>query len=284
MLDITERRSHGASYPMIARKLCRKASPMTFKMAQVEENRDYGQLLAKVMNDVNTGGINVMFTPGRYNAAFFEHSYLAEQTGSVLAFPSDLEVEGEHLYYKTYNGKKELVGAIYRRVSDEYLDPMEFCKDSLIGIPHLMEVYRKGNVVVINTPGNGIADDKGIYYFVPKMIEYYLGEKPILHNAPTYLPFYEEDREYVLKRDVVSELTYDEIDKSIENLWSVLFTTGYLTHKGCTESGKYRLVIPNKEVRNLFVKKIREWFSDVSRNDEKTLEEFCSAFVDKGSD
>ena len=82
---------------------------MTFKMAQVEENRDYGQLLAKVMNDVNTGGINVMFTPGRYNAAFFEHSYLAEQTGSVLAFPSDLEVEGEHLYYKTYNGKKELV-------------------------------------------------------------------------------------------------------------------------------------------------------------------------------
>ena len=284
MLDITERRSHGASYPMIARKLCRKASPMTFKMAQVEENRDYGQLLAKVMNDVNTGGINVMFTPGRYNAAFFEHSYLAEQTGSVLAFPSDLEVEGEHLYYKTYNGKKELVGAIYRRVSDEYLDPMEFCKDSLIGIPHLMEVYRKGNVVVINTPGNGIADDKGIYYFVPKMIEYYLGEKPILHNAPTYLPFYEEDREYVLKKDVVSELTYDEIDKSIENLWSVLFTTGYLTHKGCTESGKYRLVIPNKEVRNLFVKKIREWFSDVSRNDEKTLEEFCSAFVDKDSE
>ena len=154
----------------------------------------------------------------------------------------------------------------------------------MIGIPHLMEVYRKGNVVVINTPGNGIADDKGIYYFVPKMIEYYLGEKPILHNAPTYLPYYEEDREYVLKKDVVSELTYDEIDKSIENLWSVLFTTGYLTHKGCTESGKYRLVIPNKEVRNLFVKKIREWFSDVSRNDEKTLEEFCSAFVDKGSD
>ena len=87
-----------------------------------------------------------------------------------------------------------------------------------------------------------------------------------------------------IEKDVVSELTYDEIDKSIENLWSVLFTTGYLTHKGCTESGKYRLVIPNKEVRNLFVKKIREWFSDVSRNDGKTLEEFCSAFVDKDSE
>ena len=87
-----------------------------------------------------------------------------------------------------------------------------------------------------------------------------------------------------IAKDVVSELTYDEIDKSIENLWSVLFTTGYLTHKGCTESGKYRLVIPNKEVRNLFVKKIREWFSDVSRNDGKILEEFCSAFVDKDSE
>ena len=87
-----------------------------------------------------------------------------------------------------------------------------------------------------------------------------------------------------IEKDIVPELTYDEIDKSIENLWSVLFTTGYLTHKGCTESGKYRLVIPNKEVRNLFVKKIREWFSDVSRNDGKTLEEFCSAFVDKDSE
>lgn len=87
-----------------------------------------------------------------------------------------------------------------------------------------------------------------------------------------------------IEKDVVSELTYDELDKNIENLWSVLFTTGYLTHNGCTESGKYRLVIPNKEVRNLFVKKIREWFSDVSRNDGKTLEEFCSAFVDKDAE
>ena len=87
-----------------------------------------------------------------------------------------------------------------------------------------------------------------------------------------------------IEKDVVSEITYDELDKSIENLWSVLFTTGYLTHNGYTESGKYRLVIPNREVRNLFVKKIREWFSDVSRNDGKTLEEFCSAFVDKDSE
>lgn len=89
------------------------------------------------------------------------------------------------------------IGAIYRRISDDFLDPMTFREDSLIGIPHLMEVYRKGNVALLNAPGNGIADDKGIYYFVPEMIRYYLGEEPILHNAPTYLPFYEKDREYV---------------------------------------------------------------------------------------
>ena len=189
----------GASYPMIAKNLCRKASPNTFRENAVEDNRNYGSLLRKVMDDVNTGGVNVVFTPGRYNAAFFEHSLLAEKTGSVLAFPNDLEVQGDYLYYKTYSGVKQKVGAIYRRISDDFLDPMTFREDSLIGIPHIMDVYRKGNVALINAPGNGIADDKGIYYFVPKMIEYYLKETPILHNAPTYLPFFEEDRDYVLK-------------------------------------------------------------------------------------
>lgn len=184
---------------MIARNLCRKASPNTFRENAVEDNRNYGSLLRKVMDDVNTGGVNVVFTPGRYNAAFFEHSLLAEKTGSVLAFPNDLEVHGDYLYYKTYSGVKQKVGAIYRRISDDFLDPMTFREDSLIGIPHIMDVYRKGNVALINAPGNGIADDKGIYYFVPKMIEYYLKETPILHNAPTYLPFFEEDRDYVLK-------------------------------------------------------------------------------------
>ena len=90
------------------------------------------------------------------------------------------------------------MGAVYRRISDEYLDPMNFNPESLIGIPHLYEVFRKGNVALINAPGNGVADDKGIYYFVPKMIQYYLDEQPILSNAPTYLPFYEEDMKYVL--------------------------------------------------------------------------------------
>ncbi len=88
---------------------------------------------------------------------------------------------------------------MYRRFSDEYMDPMTFNSESVIGVPHIFDVYRKGNVALLNAPGNGIADDKGIYYFVPKMIKYYLGEEPILHNAPTYLPFYEEDMAYVLE-------------------------------------------------------------------------------------
>ena len=188
----------GASYPLIARNLCRRASPDTFVKNHIEDNRDYARLLKDTMDNVNTGGINVIFTPGRYNAAFFEHSYLAEKTDSVLATSNDLVVEGDYLYYKGYNGQKMKVGAVYRRVSDEYMDPMTFVEESVIGIPHVFEVYKKGHVALINTPGNGVADDKGIYYFVPKMIEYYLGEKAILKNAPTYLPIYEDDMEYVM--------------------------------------------------------------------------------------
>ena len=107
-------------------------------------------------------------------------------------------MENDKLYYVDYTGKKERVGAVYRRISDEYLDPMNFNPESVIGIPHIYDVYRKGNVALINATGNGIADDKGIYYFVPKMIRYYLKEEPVLSNAPTYLPFYEEDMSYVL--------------------------------------------------------------------------------------
>ncbi|MBQ7535768.1 MAG: circularly permuted type 2 ATP-grasp protein [Stomatobaculum sp.] len=189
----------GASYPTIVRNLERRCSPRTFHDTPIEDNRDYPKLLKRAMDYVNTGGINVVFTPGRYNAAYFEHSYLAEQMKVPLVTCNDLTVEGDYLYFTGYAGKKERVGAVYRRISDEYMDPMTFNPESLIGIPHIFEVYRKGNVALMNTPGNGIADDKGIYYFVPKMIKYYLGEQAILSNAPTYLPFYQEDRDYVLE-------------------------------------------------------------------------------------
>ncbi|MCQ2533031.1 MAG: circularly permuted type 2 ATP-grasp protein [Clostridia bacterium] len=188
----------GASYPMIAREFCRRSSPETFANLKVEENRDYAELLRRTMDNVNVGGHTVILTPGRYNAAYFEHSFLAEKTGCHLVNGSELEVKDDKLYFKTATGELERVGVVYRRISDEYLDPMNFNPESLIGIPHIYDVFRKGNVALMNAPGNGVADDKGIYYFVPKMIKYYLGEEPILNNAPTYLPFYEDDYKYVI--------------------------------------------------------------------------------------
>ena len=189
----------GASYPMVARELCRKVSPQTFKDNAVADNRDYSDLLRQMMDEMCVdGGIKVILTPGRYNSAFFEHSYLAEKTGATLAYPGDLVMEEDKVYYIGMFKEKVRVGAIYRRVSDEYMDPLCFEAQSLLGIPGVMQAYKAGNVALINAIGNGVADDKGIYYFVPKMVEYYLNEKPILQNAPTYLPYYEEDKDYVL--------------------------------------------------------------------------------------
>ena len=165
----------------------------------VADNRNYADLLKETMEYVNCGGIRAILTPGRYNAAYFEHSYLAERSGAALASCSDLFVEDNVLYYRGYQDKKQRVGVLYRRISDEYLDPLTFLPESLIGVPNLINAYRAGNVAIVNAPGNGIGDDKGIYYFVPKMIRYYLDQEPVLKNAPTYLPFYEEDRKYVLE-------------------------------------------------------------------------------------
>lgn len=190
----------GASYPMIARKVTRKACPQTFRDNLISDNRNYGAMLKEMMDYINDGrGINCILTPGRYNSAFFEHSYLAEKTGAILAFPGDLIVENNNVYYIGLYKQKVRVGAIYRRVSDEYLDPLAFEPSSLLGVPNLMEAYKAGNVGLINALGNGVADDKGIYYFVPRMVKYYLGEEPILENAPTYLPFFKEDFEYIIR-------------------------------------------------------------------------------------
>lgn len=190
----------GASYPLIARTLCRKVSPETFTYNSVADNRNYSRILKDMMRSMAVDdGLTVILTPGRYNSAFFEHSYLAEKTGATLAYPGDLFVEDDKVYYAGINRKKTRVGAIYRRVSDEYLDPLTFEASSLLGIPGVMQAYKAGNVALINAIGNGVADDKGIYYFVPKMVKYYLDEEPILQNAPTYLPYYEEDKKYVLE-------------------------------------------------------------------------------------
>ena len=190
----------GASYPMIARTVMRKVIPELFQNNRIANNRNYSDMLYDVMNNMNDErGIGVILTPGRYNSAFFEHSYLAEKTGMTLAYPGDLFVENDKVYYSGLHKEKIRVGCIYRRISDNYIDPMVFEQSSLIGIPNVMQAYKTGNVAIINAVGNGIADDKGIYYFVPKMIKYYFDEDPILSNAPTYLPYYEDDKRYVLE-------------------------------------------------------------------------------------
>ena len=202
----------GASYPLIARELTRIAAPDAFSENQVIDNRDYPNLLKATMEHANCGGIRAILTPGRYNAAYFEHSYLAEHTGSVLVQNDELFVEDNILYHRTYSGGNTRIGVLYRRISDEYLDPLNFEPQSLIGIPNLLEAYRSGNVGIINAVGNGVADDKGIYYFVPKMIKYYLGEEPILQNAPTYLPFYDDDRKYVM--DNLEKLVVKDVSEA----------------------------------------------------------------------
>ena len=118
--------------------------------------------------------------------------------GAALACPQDLVVDSDQLFYVDYTGERHKVGVVYRRISDEFLDPFCFNPDSVIGVPNLISAYRAGNVAIVNAPGNGVADDKGIYYFVPAMVSYYLGEEPILRNAPTYLPMYDKDMRYVM--------------------------------------------------------------------------------------
>jgi uncharacterized circularly permuted ATP-grasp superfamily protein len=202
----------GASYPLIARELSRIGNPDAFSNNDIVDNRNYSDMLCHTMDSVSCGGLNVILTPGRYNAAYFEHSYLAERTGALLVKASDLVVEDAMLYLENYLGVKAKVGAVYRRVSDEYLDPMTFQADSLIGVPHIMDAYRAGNVALVNAPGNGVADDKGIYYFVPKMIKYYLGEEPILNNAPTYLPYYADDLKYTLEN--ITKLVIKDVSEA----------------------------------------------------------------------
>ena len=175
------------------------------------EIKDYATILKESMNYVNCEGINVVLTPGRFNSAYYEHAYLADITGSILVRNSELVVENKILYFKNYNGKKVKVGSVYRRLDDEFLDPKFFNEESLIGVPGIMEAYLAGNVAIMNAPGNGVADDKGIYYFVPQMIKYYLNEEPILKNAPTYLPYFEKDKKYIFRNNFVQHTLYEVI-------------------------------------------------------------------------
>ncbi|MCK4626580.1 MAG: circularly permuted type 2 ATP-grasp protein, partial [Phycisphaerae bacterium] len=144
-----------------------------------------------------TDPLVTLLTPGICNSAYFEHTFLAQKTGANLVEGNDLVVRDGLVWMHTTGGLKR-VDVIYRRINDEYLDPKEFRGDSLLGVPGLMEVYREGRVSLINAPGTGVADDKVIYYYVPAMIRYYLGEDPILPNVTTYLCCEPKSRQKVL--------------------------------------------------------------------------------------
>ncbi|KLE04759.1 circularly permuted type 2 ATP-grasp protein [Aliarcobacter butzleri] len=189
----------GASYPLSIRDTYRKIYSDFFEELKIKPIKGYPQILENAMDYVSCGGINVVLTPGRFNSAYYEHAYLAKKIGAQLVRNDELIVKNKILYFKNYDGKLIKVGAVYRRLDDEFLDPKFFNPESLIGVSGIMEAYLAGNVAIMNAPGNGVADDKGIYYFVPKMIKYYLGEEPILNNAPTYLPYFEEDRKYIFE-------------------------------------------------------------------------------------
>ncbi|WP_323660134.1 circularly permuted type 2 ATP-grasp protein [Aliarcobacter butzleri] len=189
----------GASYPLSIRDTYRKIYSDFFEELKIKPIKGYPQILENAMNYVSCGGINVVLTPGRFNSAYYEHAYLAKKIGAQLVRNDELIVKNKILYFKNYDGKLIKVGAVYRRLDDEFLDPKFFNPESLIGVSGIMEAYLAGNVAIMNAPGNGVADDKGIYYFVPKMIKYYLGEEPVLNNAPTYLPYFEKDRKYIFE-------------------------------------------------------------------------------------
>jgi uncharacterized circularly permuted ATP-grasp superfamily protein len=187
----------GSSYPLSIRDTYRKIYPDFFEQLKIEPIKEYPSFIANAMDYVNCGGINVVLTPGRFNSAYYEHSYLAKKMNAQLVRSHELVVKDKKLYFKNYNGKLIRVGSVYRRLDDDFIDPTFFNPQSLIGVPGIVEAYLAGNVALMNAIGNGVADDKGIYYFVPKMIQYYLGEEPILKNAPTYLPYFTKDKEYI---------------------------------------------------------------------------------------
>ena len=192
----------GVSYMLENRMVMKRVFPELFEDYNIQPVDDYATHLFDMLASISPRPADyptvVVLTPGIYNSAYFEHSYLAQQMGVELVQGRDLIVaDDDCVYMRTIEGL-ERVDVIYRRVDDMFLDPEVFDPKSELGVPGIMRAWSKGNVGIANAPGAGVADDKVVYAFVPKMIEYYLGEKVILPNVPTYVCMYEDDREYVL--------------------------------------------------------------------------------------
>jgi uncharacterized circularly permuted ATP-grasp superfamily protein len=191
----------GVSYVLENRAVMKRTFPRVFEGLAVRPVYDYPSRLLAMLEDVAPGRRQnpnvVVMTPGVFNSAYFEHSFLALQMGVELVEGSDLAVFDGHVHMRTTKGF-ERVDVIYRRIDDDFLDPHTFRKDSVLGVPGLMQAYKEGHVTLVNAPGTGVADDKVVYAYVPKMIKYYLDQDPIIPNVPTYLCWDKKERQHVL--------------------------------------------------------------------------------------
>jgi uncharacterized circularly permuted ATP-grasp superfamily protein len=202
----------GVSYMLENRKMMMRLFPELFAEHRIAPVAHYPDLLLDTLRALAPAGVNeptaVVLTPGMYNSAYFEHAFLAQQMGIELVEGKDLFVKDDFVYMRTTRGPQR-VDVIYRRVDDDFMDPEVFRKDSTLGVAGLLRAYRAGNVTLANAFGTGIADDKSIYPYVPKMIEFYLGEKPILQNVPTYICRDKSDLQYTL--DHLGDLVVKEV-------------------------------------------------------------------------
>ncbi len=189
VLEDNLRTPSGVSYMLENREVTKRIFPDMLSANNVRRISSYPMILHEILLELASTQISnprvVLLTPGIYNSAYYEHSFLARQMGIDLAEGRDLVVENHKVYMKTTKGLEQ-VHVIYRRIDDEYLDPLVFLKNSALGVPGLIGAYRKGNVAIVNALGNGVADDKAVYAYVPDLIKYYLNEEPILENVPTY--------------------------------------------------------------------------------------------------
>jgi uncharacterized circularly permuted ATP-grasp superfamily protein len=215
VLEDNLRTPSGVSYMLENRKMMMRLFPELFRRYSVAPVEHYPQVLLNNLRAVAQPGVQdptvVLLTPGAHNSAYFEHAFIAQQMGIELVEGQDLFVRNNAVYMRTTEGPKR-VDVIYRRIDDEYLDPLTFKPDSMLGVPGLLSVYRNGGVTLANAVGTGVADDKATYIYVPEMIRFYLGEEPILSNVPTYALSKPIDLQYAL--DNLSELVVKEVQGS----------------------------------------------------------------------
>jgi uncharacterized circularly permuted ATP-grasp superfamily protein len=216
VLEDNVRTPSGVSYMLESRQALKRIFASLFERSGVRPIDQYPRELHETLRSVAPRGTTgdasiVLLTPGAYNSAYYEHSFLARQMGIELVESRDLVVHHNHVFMRTTEGLQR-VDVIYRRIDDDYLDPLAFRPDSLLGVTGLLNAYRAGNVTLANAVGTGVADDKAIYPYVPEMIRFYLGEEPILPNVPTYVGADPAQREEIIER--IDELVVKAVDQS----------------------------------------------------------------------